>query len=220
MRIIAASAPLRRSPQRRRAARDRGALWRSHHGLRRARWLGLGATRARPLCRLSSECGARAACRANPSGGGAAHARLSRPDYQGAAAHGAIARRAADDRRPRGRLRSLAGRSLPLVAPFGGSGRARAGRGRGRRAFSRDALSLGRPDLGRHRLLWPGSGGVDGGRGRVAARQRHAGGDAWASPSRSTTRPRRLRAAIWCSGRAMSASCAIPSRCFTPMAGT
>ena len=34
------------------------------------------------------------------------------------------------------------------------------------------------------------------------------------------TRARRSRAAIWCSGRATSGSCAIPSRCFTPMAGT
>ena len=31
---------------------------------------------------------------------------------------------------------------------------------------------------------------------------------------------RRLRAAISCSGKAMSGSCAIPSRCFTPTAGT
>ena len=38
--------------------------------------------------------------------------------------------------------------------------------------------------------------------------------------SPSTTRARRLRAAISCSGRATSGSCAIPSRCFTPTAGT
>ena len=41
-----------------------------------------------------------------------------------------------------------------------------------------------------------------------------------ASPSLSTTRKRRLRAAISYSGRATSGSCAIPSRCFTRTAGT
>ena len=96
----------------------------------------------------------------------------------------------------------------------------RTGLGRGRRALSRDALSLGRPDVRGHRLLGPGSDGADGGRDRLATRQRYDGGEAWASPSRSTTRPRRLRAAISCSGRATSGSCAIPSRCFTPTAGT
>ncbi len=41
-------------PARRRAARNRGAARRSRHGLRRRRRLGLGAARARPLCRLSA----------------------------------------------------------------------------------------------------------------------------------------------------------------------
>src|SRR5580700_10424635 len=63
MRIIAASAPLRRSPRR----------------------------------------GARGPVRADASGRGAADARLSRPGDQAAAAHGALARRAADDRGPRRR---------------------------------------------------------------------------------------------------------------------
>ena len=43
---------------------------------------------------------------------------------------------------------------------------------------------------------------------------------AWRARSPSTTRPRRLLAATLYSGRATSESCAIPSRCSTPTAGT
>ena len=64
----------------RRAARDRGAVRRGGHGLRRARGLGLGPARARPLCRLSAAERARAPDRADPSRRGAAHPRLSGSD--------------------------------------------------------------------------------------------------------------------------------------------
>ena len=163
---------------------------------------------------------ARRAGRADPSGRRAAHARLSWPRDQAAAAHGALARRAADDRGPRGRFRGLGGRALSLVAPLGGARRARTGLCRGRRALSRDALSLGRPDVRGHRLLGPGPDGADRRRRRLAARQRHAGGGARRAARPRRSRVRRSRAAISCSGRATSGSCAIPSRCFTPTAGT
>ena len=59
--------------------------------------MGLGAARARPLCRLPAARGAWSAVRPDPSGRGAPHPRLSRPLDQAPAAHGALARRAAHD---------------------------------------------------------------------------------------------------------------------------
>ena len=56
------------------------------------------------------------------------------------------------------------------------SGCARTGLCRGRRALSRDALSLGRPDVGGDRLLGPRPDRARRRRRRLAARQRHAGG--------------------------------------------
>ena len=220
MRIIAASAPLRRAPRADAPLETEALFGESVTVYDESDGLGLGAARARPVCRLSASRRARSAVRADPSGRGAAHARLSRPRDQAAAAHGALAWRAADDRGPRGRLRGLGGRALPLVARLDGTQRARTGLRRGRRALSRDALSLGRPDVRRHRLLGPGSDGAHGGRRRVAARQRHDGGGPRRAYRHRRSRARRSRAAISCSGRATSGSCAIPSRCFTPTAGT
>ena len=101
MRIIAASAPLRRSPQADAPLETEALLGESVTVYDEQRGLGLGAARARPVCRLSARRGARSAVRADPSGRGAAHACLSGAGHQAAAAHGALARRAADDRAAR-----------------------------------------------------------------------------------------------------------------------
>ena len=62
-----------------------------------------------------------------------------------------------------------------------------------------------------------GAAGADRRRPAGAARFRHAGG---AGRDAARRRTRRSRAATWCSGRAMSGSCAIPRRCCTPTAIT
>ena len=102
--------------------------------------------------------------------------------------------------------------------PSRGRRLARARLRRGRRAFPRDALSLGRPDVGGDRLLGPGADGADRRRRRRAARQRHAGRARRAAVA--STAQRRSRAAISSSGRAMSGSCATRGRCCTPTAFT
>ena len=108
---------------------------------------------------------------------------------------------------------------LPLRPASRADRRARARFRRRRRAFSRDALSVGRAHQRGDRLLRPGADRAGGGGNRRAARQRHAGGGARRSRCRSTTRSRICGAAIWCSGRATSASCATRRRCCTPTAG-
>ena len=172
--------------------------------------MGLGAARARPVCRLPSSRGARRAVRADPSGRGATHARLSRPGHQVAAAHGALARRATDDRGPRGRLRCLGRRTCT------------SGRAVWRRlsAHEPDFVAVAERFL-ETPYLWGGrtSEGIDcsglvqtaltAAGDRLAARQRHDGGGAWRAARRRRPR-RRSRAAISCSGKAMSGSCAIP----------
>ena len=218
MRIIAASAPLRRAPQADAPLETEALHGESVTVYDEQGGMGLGAARARPICRLPAERGARSAVRADPSGRGFAHARLSRPRDQAAPAHGALARRAAHDCGRQGRFRGVRGRALPLVAPSGGIERARARRSRCRRTLSRDALSLGRPDVGGNRLLGPRPDGADRSRRAMPARQRHAGGDAGRAVAIDDRAP--LPVAISYSGRAMSESCAIPRPCFTPTAGT
>ena len=152
---------------------------------------------------------ARRAGRADPPGLGAPHPRLSRAVDQAAAADGAVARRAAR-RSPRGRATSpsttdglhLWARHLAEVESR------RAGFRRGRGDVPPRALSLGRADVGGDRLFGARPDRADGGRRRRAARQRHAGGGA----RRAGAAGRAARcAAISCSGRAMSASCATPT---------
>ncbi len=173
MRVIAASAPLRRSPQAD-APLDTEALYGESVTVydEQAGWAWAQLDRDQyvgylPSAALGNDV------RTDPSTRGIADARLSRPGHQGAAADGAVARLTAQDRGPSGRLRGLGGRALLLVTPFGGIGRARAGRCRDRRAFSRDALSLGRPDVGGCRLLGARPNGAGRRGDRVAARQRH-----------------------------------------------
>ena len=216
--VVAASAPLRRSPEPTRRSRPRRSSGRPSRSMTRAR---AGPGRSSSATNMSAICRRRRWARRprRPIGSRRCAPTPIPGPHQAAAAHGALARRAADDRGPGGRFRGLGGRALSLVAPSGGTRRARAGLRRGRRALSRDALSLGRPDVGRDRLLGPGPDGADRRRHRRAARQRHAGGGARRAV-RHRRSGRRLRAAISCSGRAMSGSCAIPPRCFTPTAGT
>ena len=150
MRIVAASAPLRRAPQAD-APLETEALFGESVGAfttSSGGWAWAQLERDKYVGYLPA-AGARRAFRADPSGRGAAHPRLSRAHDQVAAAHGAVARRAAYDRRPRGRFLGHAGRALSLVAHLAEFGAHRTGRGRHRRALSRDALSLGRPDVGR-----------------------------------------------------------------------
>ena len=182
--------------------------------------MGLGAARSRPICRLSAAGRARGAVIADASCRRAAHAWLSGPEHQAAAAERAFARRAADDCAARGRLRGVGGRTASLVAPSRGRSFPRTGHCRGRRALSRNALSLGRPHVGGDRLFGPRPDRADRGRNRRAARQRHDGGGLGQAHRHRRSGDARLPAAISCSGRAMSASCAIPSRSFTPTAGT
>ncbi len=80
---------------------------------------------------------------------------------------------------------------------------------RRRRAVSRHALSVGRQDLARHRLLGAGAGRAAGRRHRLPARQRHAGNGARQDRRRSPT----CAAATWCSGRATSPSRATARNC-------
>ena len=183
--------------------------------------MGLGAARARPICRLSPERGARGAVRADPSSRGTADARLSRPRDQAAAAHGALAWRAADDRGPaRATSRSrrtgfTSGRAASLSSA------------RTNRTGSRSRSALSR------RLISGAAGRQKASTARVWFRRRSRPAGI-ASPRDSDMQeamlgepiadrrpePRRLRVAISYSGRATSESCAIPSRCFTPTAGT
>ena len=104
----------------RRAARDGGAPRRERDRLRRGGGMGLGAARSRPICRLSAADRARGAVIADASCRRAAHAWLSGPEHQAAAAKRAFARRAADHRAARGRLCGVGGRTASLVAPSRG----------------------------------------------------------------------------------------------------
>ena len=64
--------------------------------------------------------------------------------------------------------------SLPAAAASRTARRKGSGFRRGRRTLRRHALSVGRQERVRHRLLGPGAGVADGGRHRLSARQRHA----------------------------------------------
>ena len=126
---------------------------------------------------------------ADPQGRGAAHARVSR-------ARRSSCRRSRRCRSARG-SRSRAAKSASRSRASGGY---RAGARiwrrstthetrfrRGRRALSRHALSVGRQDRARPRLLGPGAGRAAPPRHRLPARQRHAGSGARHSRRRSPT---------------------------------
>ena len=216
MQAVEASAPLRRPPTIGRAARNRGAARRSRHGLRRRRRLGLGQLGRDyyvgylPSARLDG--GRRPTHRV---------ATLRTHAYPGPSIklppHMALSLGARADGRAAGRRfpvtadgRHLWARHLAAIESH------RAGFRRGRRALLEPPISgAGAPPKGstapassRRPLPPPGS------RPRATAtcwRRRSA------SRSPSTARS---RAAISCSGRATSGSCATPPRCFTPTAGT
>ena len=69
----------------------------------------------------------------------------------------------------------------------------------------------------RPRLLGAGAGCAHRLRHRLPARQRHAGRSARHAAAAHVRSRRRCGAATWCSGKAMSPSCATPRRSFTPM---
>ena len=96
--------------------------------------------------------------------------------------------------------------------------RRRAGFRRGRRALHRRAVSVGRQDQPRPRLLRPGAGRAHRVRHRLPARQRHAG--ARARRRRHRADSPLCGAAISCSGRAMWRSCATRDAASTPTRST
>ena len=221
MRIIAASAPLRRSPQADAPLETEALFGESVTVYDEQRRVGLGAARARPVCRLSARPRRSARRRRRPIGSRhCARTPIPGPAIKLPPRMALSLGAQLEDRGPRGRFRGLGGRALSLVAPSGGAQRARTGLCRGRRALSRNALSLGRPDVRGHRLLGPGPDGADRRRRRFAARQRHAGGGVRRASRASTTRTRRLRAAISYSGRARRDHARFRRPCFTPTAGT
>ena len=180
--VVEPIAGLRRTRVARGAARHPGAAGRARDRLRDHRGrLGLGPARSRRLCRLAVGQRAGAAGRgADAQGLRAAHARFSRPGHQAAAGHSAADGRVAGDR--------AAGRAFrhhrSRVARAGRASCADQGQAAGfrrrRREVSRRALSVGRQDLARHRLLGPGAGRAASGR---------------ASPARATATCRNWRSA-------------------------
>ena len=155
-------------------ARNRGAARRGRHRLRRRRRLGLGAARARRLCRLPAVSARSANCRRRP---------IASPSCAPMRIPAASIKLPPSMALSLGALVTVAGREgefavarrrlACLGAAYRACRRARSGFRRGRRALSGDALSLGRPDVGGNRLLGPDADGAYGRRNRLAARQRH-----------------------------------------------
>ena len=150
----------------------------------------------------------RAARGADAQGDGAAHARVSRTLDQAAAGRDAAARQprrgdrasriASRSRRSAFFRRAISRRSIiarRISSPW--------------RSASRHAVSVGRQDQSRPRLLRPRAGRADRLRHPLPARQRHAGACA-RHADRDRFEP--ARAATWCSGKATWRSCATARR--------
>ena len=190
-------------------ARHRGAQGRARHGLRdHRRRLGLGPARDRRLCRLPArECAWPARSRADPQGRGAAHARFPGPSIK----------LPPIEALPLGARLAVARIEAPFAITASG-GYVPARHLAPLDATESDFVAVAERFLGTP-YLWGGktslgldcSGlvqvALDGLRGRLPARQRHAGTGAGQA---ARLRDRSLRvcgAAICCSGKAMSPSC-------------
>ena len=208
MRIVAASAPLRRVPRRGRAARDRGALRRNRvRSIDESARLGLGAARARPVCRVTCPAEALGAP-SEPTHRVAAlrtHA-YPGPQHQAAAAHGALARRAADRSWPTRAISRSRQTGLRLWLASSRGDRRAASRilSRSPSAFSRRPISgaAGRQKGSTARAWFRRRSTAA---GVAAPRDSDMQEAALGEPLAIDDRALRSRAAIWCSGRAMSA---------------
>ena len=176
--VIDAIAPLARASGRRRHAVDAGAEGRTRHHLRpQRRRLCLGPIERRRLCRLDPGCcaGKAGGC-SDAQGHGAADVCVSGTIDQTAAGRNAFDRRKSNRRSGRRRLCCNRRGPPPAARPCRKPRRHGEGLRRGRRTLRRHALSLGRQELARHRLLRPRPGVADRRRHRLPARQRHAAG--------------------------------------------
>ena len=175
----------------------------------------MGTTRRRRLCRI---CAGKRALRirtsCDPQGDGAAHARVPRPFDQASPDGKSFVRlptcHCAHGRAVRGyRLRWSCACS-PSRTDGGNGNRFRRGRG----AVLGNALSVGRKDQSRHRLLGVVAACARRLRHPLSARQRHAG----AGPGQRAlaTSSSNCDEAIFCSGRAMSPLCGTKRRSCMP----
>ena len=203
----------------RRAAPDRSAQGRARHDLRHeCRRLGLGPARRRRLCRLAAgECAGARRARRQPTKSTALRTfafpgpSIKLPPLEALPLGARLAIARVEERLAVTRSGGYV--PAPHLAPLD-CRRARFRRRGG--ALSRRAVSVGRQDRARPRLLGPRPGRADRLRRRLPARQRHAGSRARRAgpPSRASGL---CSAATSSSGKATSPSCATAQRSFTPM---
>ena len=204
--VEAAGAPLAPGAALRCHPRQRSLVRRDPHSVRRKRGLGLGAARARWLCRLPAERGPDLRGHdADPSSRRLADLRLCEPRHQDAAARAVEPECASVGGGRGGQVPGASVGRLRHRRACAQAGRACA-RFRRRGAWlSRHALSVGRAHQPRRRLLRTGAARKRSCRAFLPARRRHAGERSRRASSTGKARTR-SPAAISYSGTAMSAS--------------